>query len=449
MSKEKFYLFSKFSNDESKLANELKIIDSKNIKFDSNGVSSWSKFIDVFDYLFSNEKSLEIKDLNIDIINKTTKIIPYEYFDDENKKFNFRLFLITSNFELFELNFDSNLFENKHEFLNENINIFQCENELYFLSQNGDYLLVENSDEIVTSCMPNISKFCYSNDRLFFVTFSEPFKVYNAEKTSLKNLSIDLTKYDYFEIKYESGNIISIDYILNKIFITCSYEILRLNLEENNISLVQKLSTIILKNSVKVFNDNLIFSTKNHLYLFDGNSIKQLGQFKYSINKNNAIFILFNEKYYIFTRDNASFIVEFDLIDFRQNLISVNNVESVYDFKSLSFYNLIFCLFVGDLNYQNITLCEDGTIENETQILFENLSFDSLFLKAINRLKIDAIGGYDFIIKTERESYSFSGMNSTLLENINICGTHFSFEIKSSTNFLLKSIGCNVSFLEG
>lgn len=449
MNKNKHFLFTEFAKENtSKTDKTLVIKDSKNINLCNSKISSWNNFSEAIKYLFNNEDSNIIITQNLVLLKSVIAFYPYEYFDENKKNTSFRLFALTSDYCLFEFENESKLFTLKHAFLNENFNVFYSQNSLCFLTRNGEFLYAKYGDEIVLKSSPKIDKFCIKNNMVIFNTFDEPFKVYLAEESSLENISLDLTQYEYFDINFDSGNIVSISQINNKIYIICNYKIYHIDTDEKVINLSQNLSYFINEKTVQNYEDYIVFLANNSLYSFDGNNIKNLTRkINFSLT-NNANSFIFNEKYYIIPEVNTNFIFEINLNNYEVNKLYLENLTHVFKINSLSYHNLFLTTYDENSNYRIITIDNNGKITNNTQINFKKLSFDTISKKQICDVKIDAIGCYDFIIKSNVLTYKISCENSTHLNNINLLGNEFEISVNSNTKFLLENIGLNVLFLE-
>lgn len=449
MIKKKHFSFEKFTGKFDKSnGNELAILDSKNIKILNGKIYSWNKFSNVIKYLFSNEDSDLIITKNKDVLDKTIGFYPYIYFDELIKENKLRLFLLTKNFELFELENESKTFTIKHTFLDKNINVFYIKNSLYFLHEKGECLIAKYDEEIVSKFMPKFDKIFIKNNMIFFNTLDNPFRVYFAEENDIENISIDLSKYDYFDINLECGNLLHITQILNKIFLVCSYKILVIDSEEKTVSISQNLSFKIEKNTIQNYEDYIVFFANDSIYSFDGNNIKILmSNLKFNL-LNNANSFTFNDNYYIFEANNSGFIYEINLTDFTLNKLFILNLANIQVIRTLLFNNLFISFIDEDNNYNNITINNEDSRVLETYILFEKINFDSISKKQICDIQINAQGCYDFIIKSNLSNYSFVGENNIIKSNINLPGNTFQFIIKTKGEFSLKNIVLNVMFLE-
>lgn len=443
MTKEKTYLFSNFSYELDK--NNLEIDQAKNIKLDNGEISTWNTFEDVINTISNNFNKNEIINNNQEILNKVIRYIPYDFYNSDSGVFENRLFILTDSNDLYELN-ESNLFILVYSFNENTPEILYDKNQLYFINQDA-FLLVENNSELLHGNMPNISSFCRYKNTLFFTVKNNPFRLYYSDSLYLKDLSTDLAQHSYQDMDFNAGKILSLKNISDKIYIVSQYMIFKLNPTQFTVQQVLNCPLQIYENLVNVYNDNIVFYSSSGIYIFDETSTKMVLHDNFNINKNAKSFV-FNDKYYIFSKDIENILYEVNLTDKTYNKLDIENLSQIYCIKTPSFYNLCFSVFTPENNYRNITIKNNSNNTLSQLILFKPFNFNSNTLKQISNIKIIGNGSFKVEIKSDCSEYIFNCNNTKILSNINLLGTYFVFKIESEEYFNIQSFLVDVKFLE-
>lgn len=443
MTKEKTYLFSNFSYEFDK--DNLEIDQAKNIKLDNGKISTWNTFDDILN-IISNESVLgEIITNNQEILSIVTRYIPYEFYNTDSGSFEIRLFVLTETNDLYELN-ETNIFSLVYSFNENKPDVLHDKNDLYFIF-NGTYLLVENNNEIVVGTMPNIASFCRYKNVLFFTIKNNPFRLFYSDIYQLKNLSSDITQYSYQDIDYNAGDILSLKNLSDKIYIVCQHSIFKFNPQQFTYQLMINFPFKIYKNTINIYNDNIVFYSSAGVYCFDETSIKPILKDEINFTKNAKSFI-FNDKYYIFSEDFKNILYEINITDKTYIKIIIENLSQIYYINTHSFYNLCFNILTHENNYKNITTLTDGHDKLSQLILFKPFDFNSNTLKQISNIKIIGQGNYTISIKSNHSDYTCNCIDTEMLSNINLFGTHFVIKIESEQSFNIQSFLVDVKFLE-
>ena len=183
------------------------------------------------------------------------------------------------------------------------------------------------------------------------------------------------------------------------------------------------------------------------VYFFDETSIKPVLKDEINFTKNAKSFI-FNDKYYIFSEDFKNILYEVNIADKTYIKIIIENLSQIYYINTHSFYNLCFNILAHENNYKNITTLTDGNDKLSQLILFKPFDFNSNTLKQISNIKIIGQGNYTISIKSNHSDYTCNCIDTEILSNINLFGTHFVIKIESEQSFNIQSFLVDVKFLE-
>lgn len=424
----------KFNNNTSD--DNLQIEYFENINLDNGEITSELKQGDIFYNLFGEGVSNQIKNNNDELLNKTIQIIPYEYFDELTNEKILRLFIITRENDLYELDNDSYLFKFIQQFTNKP-NIIFYKSNLYYFDKNK-CLVIDSSNLVQIENLPEINSYVEYNNQLFFTT-DAPYNIFQCEETEFKNLSSNLNIYNNYKTDLENGDILKLVLIKNKLYALTEYTILKYDSDYDKFIKQNDLKLYIYKNTIEVIDNKVLFYTTNGLYSFDGNDIELTSNGLLDINK-NAKSVCFNQNYYIFSLNHAEFLYKFN---FQNNYfipLKFNSIENFYVISSTSIYNLCICQNNGD-NYKNITLYDSSSnLSGKQQLLFKSSFFGSAKTKQIKNIILKSEGEFLFTIKSDISETYFYVSSPTSFRNLSLNGNIFSIEISTQNYFKLKSI---------
>lgn len=417
--------------------NNLSIENISNVNTNNGFVQSELSANSFLDEIFNEEKANFIFDSNY-MISKVKKFTVYEYFNEINNKKETRLFAITIDDILFELNNETLIFEEKYKFLKlKNEVIFN--NILYFFDTDNKCVVIEENNILSVENIPQISSFAFYESKLYFSIDSTPNKIYISENKNLKDISLNLEQYSEIIIPIECGAVCKIANIKNQIYIVTQYSIYKLNKSENTIQKQNNINSQIFIKSVIQYDDSILFYSKNGLFVFDGTDIKQIFNNYLNIDK-NANFVSYNSKLYIFTSNFENIINVYDLQLNQFIFICINNIKNIYTINTYSSY--IFCVCYEEENIlKNISLYNSFSKINFPQtIKFKPIFFTSNNLKQIQSIILDSTGEFLLKIHSDISSSTFNIPNATQLSNLTLNGSYFIFEIYSKSAFKLNSI---------
>lgn len=438
----KNYIFNNFSykltNGTSK--DKLTTNSFKNISFDNEKISSYCPFQNLFDYLFDEEFTNKIKNNN-DLSNFLEYFV-YEY--KESNVFNFRLFAINSNYELFELdknNFTFNVLNIK--FISKP-NYFHYNNMLLILDKSENMYIINYNNEISSFApIPQVDKFTYfDNSILFFTINNNSQYVYCIENTELYSLNNNLEYYNKIKLNETYGSVLDIININEKIYVVQQYAISRL-ISSNNQYYIRTIcyTSKIIENSIYSYNDNIYFLTDSGLNIFNGsntnNILPELSKKLLFIGNVNPV--LFNSKYYaylFYVNTSQPILLEISLDNLNYNLFDIGKIYNMNIIQTNNYY-----LFAIKTNTETIIFNDNKTLENIYYVRFNKLLFNTDLLKTINTLFIESTGSFSLTINSNNKSKTFEVNESNkMFPHIGLSGYNFDIEITSDKYFSIESL---------
>ncbi len=424
----------KFNNNASD--DNLQIEYFENINLDNGEITSELKQGDLFYDLFGEVISNQIKNINNELLNKTIEIIPYEYFDEIINNKILRLFILTNNYELYELDNESYLFKVIHQFTNKPNIIFNKSN-LYYFDKN-ECMIVDLSNLVLIENLPQINSYVEYNNQLFFTT-DAPFNIFQCEEIEFKNLSNNLNIYNNYKTNLENGEILKVILLKNKLYAITEYTILKYDSDYDKFIKQNDLKLCIYKNTIEIIDNKVLFYTTNGLYSFDGNNIELTSNSLLDINK-NAKSVCFNQNYYIFSPNHVNFLYKFNLQNNYLIPLKLNNIKNFYVISSNSIYNLCICQLIEN-TYKNITLYNlNSNSFIKQQLAFKSSFFGSAKTKQIKNIILKSEGEFLFTIKSDISETCFYVSSPTSFRNLSLNGNIFTIEISTQNYFKLKSI---------
>lgn len=441
--KSQFYSNFKYNPiNNSDTFNNLIIDDLFNLSTKTGSIKSNALYSNLLECFFSKETADEIKANNPQILKQVLKIIPYEYFNESDFLFKTRVFALSDDNTLFELNLESKIFVQTYVFEN-NPNIIFSNNTLYFFDKNNKYVLIEDNNLVTVENLPCIKSFASDSTNLFFTTENFPNKIFQSEYCDLKTLSNNLEQYSTISTSLEDGDIENIFCLKDKLYIFTQYAILKFDSKTKTIQKQNNLNLFIYKNSIKQVDDNILFYTSDGLYLFDGIDVRQIFNNQLNISK-NADFIYFNHKLYIFDALYENIIFKYNLSSNSFSKLKIDNLINLYIIKTRSCYSLAFCH--KDDNLNTISIFNDN--QNNANTFNQYLVFKPTFLntntlKQINKIFVKSIGSFQIKITSELSSSSIDISKTNQIPTLSLNGTFFVVEIYSNSYFELDSILIN------
>lgn len=419
--------------------NSLTIDRLVNTKTNNGCIQTLFSENDILDVIFDSNTVLNIKSLNSEILKSITKIIPYEYFDSINTSKHLRLFAISNDNKLFELNMENLLLNHCYTFLSQP-KIILSNNTIYFFDSNDKCVLIEDKNLLTIENIPLIKTFAFDDTHLYFVLENHPNKLFISEKCELKNISSNISQYECILITIEDGLIENVFCLKNNIYIFTNYSILKLDLTNNHLIKQNRLNLFIYKNSTKQVDDSIYFYSTNGLYIFDGIDINQIFDNKLNLS-NNADFVYFNHKLYIFDLKFKEIIFKYNFSNDSFCEIKINNLINFYKICSLSNYFFVTCKNINDSNQISILNFDLSSKTFPYQsVVFKPTFLGSNTLKKINHIYINSEGDFQLKISSEISSTNIKISDSNSKFNVDLSGTFFNFEILSNSYFKLNSI---------
>ena len=223
--------------------------------------------------------------------------------------------------------------------------------------------------------------------------------------------------------------------------------------DEFKISQTCSIQSKIIKNTICLIDDLIVFYTTAGLFIFDGNDIKQIFN---NVTKNITSYIkkavVFNNKYYLncgyFINDiSTNLILEFDLENDTCFMYDIGEIVDIYVTKGLLSYSLNATITDGTA-YNVFTLDSKTITSFNKYIKFNKVVFDDKAIKVLTDLKIQSVGDFKLTISTDLNVNTFYLKDIMYLKNLGIKGQYFEFEIESKNSFLIESISLKITELE-
>ena len=445
------YLFNDFNSKFEPLTTQkdkLSISSIYNLNTNSGLIEPTENFTPFFQQFFGEFFDAFFL-LNADILNQIIYVDVYSYFDNESNKLVERLFLIDSNFELFELN------EN-YKFVSTNINFetqptfFKANGKLYIFSKEHFIVVQKSFLPMQVLSMPKIKNIVIVDSFVVFSVFNDPTSVFYIHNTDIENLTIALDLCPKIQIREEYGAVVDLIIYKNNLFIIQEFAITKITQTSGKITTTQNcyICSKIIENSVQCLDDYVVFLTSSGLFLFDGNDTKEIFAEYTKHTQNNIISsVAFNNKYYLNTklfceRYYENILLEFDIEHDYCLVYKVGNIQSIYKIQSLNNYHLI--TIVKNDKYEVLTLNKNTPNKYLKSIKFNKITFNNHLQKQITKMKILASGSYTLKIKSDQDEVSLNLVGNSEINLSNIKGFFFEFEIESTKSFLIYAILCCV-----
>jgi len=455
----KNYLFANFENSLFKKVvekNKLTIYENYNIKSSGQSIKTLSGIenfiiqkienIDIYNEFFNK---------NREILQKIIYLFDYEFFDETDFKTKIRYFCIDEEFNIYELNFEAASLKFMEVKLTQKPRIIKADGYLYLYDASGVYVLECLGDFQYFDGVFEVKSFLYFDDKICLLSQRYPNSIFISEKTELLNLASQVECYEKIDFDLTAGEIFDIKKIKDDIIILMKYKILKYDLyaSKNKILAEYEIGSRVLKNTVSVINDNIIFLTESGLKIFDGNNLKTtFCDIVEQIDKNyeDVIAVTFNDKYYlnskIFIKDKyENILISFD-IEGEQSyyLNTFGKIKNIQVLQNNQEYKLL--LFCDSDANGIFTLTEN--IFNVSQYLkFNKIYFEVEDAKQITKLKLISTGRFYLKIISDIEEQVFF-VDDIKEFNMNLKGHIFEFEIMSDECFLLESLMVEVMVVE-
>ena len=441
----KKYIFSNFEVSKSKAVtkNELMINEIINLTSENGLIEPLNNFSNFADNLVNLDFSKYFYINNASLLNQTTKIIPYEYFNKNTNSFILRLFALDNQFNLFEYDFNSNIFVfTDIKFLKQPTVIYK-DSYLYLCSGDDCLIIIDSSSNPLYAPTPaNISSSCIFFDKFVFLIENEKYKIFYIDNTPIFNIPNDLSNCFSIELNEENGAVLNIFCLNEKLVVVQQYCISKFQLKTSSLIFEESLfvHSKILENTVCLLEDNIIFCTQNNNVLcFNGNSTSQVFSSSF-LNFKNTHACVFNRKYYfnVQTENNECLLVELDNTSNKTNFFNIGNIQDLYVTQTPSHYHL--CVVVYE-NFKYYIFKQNNENNSFKKLLkFNKISFDSNLTKLINEIKFNSKGKFLVQINSDIDSVTFEIENNTELKNISIKGNVFEISITSDESFVIESI---------
>lgn len=387
-----------------------------------------------------------IYNFNEDILQKTIQIIPYQFINDLDNEFYSRIFLLTSEYKLYELSNETNLFD-FHINFEENPTIIFSEDVLYFLKKSGECIIFDNINSLQIENLPKLKTFTKNSKGLFFTTNDYPYFIFRSDLCEIKNLSPNLEQYEKLKVNIEDGAILKIVKQKDNVFVITKYSIFKYGEDDEQLIKLCNLKLEIFENTISSLDDEFVFFASSGLYKFDGTDCEKITNNYLNFSKNAKSFC-FNQNLYIFSPNYPNFLYKFNFEDKYFYPIQIYNLVDFYIIKNNDTYSLCNSAKKQD-SFVNITLTNDKNGVYPQQIIkFKPSNFKTISNKILRNIIVRGEGKFTLKIQSETSSSIFNINGETKLHNICLSGNYFEFEINASSFFKLSSIAIEFEEVE-
>ncbi len=446
------YLYSNFKTKflkESVSKNSLTINNIYNLTTQNNIIEPICDFSNFLDECLDNETLNTLKLNYSSIFYNLFKVCVYEFHDSMLNLTTKRIFIIDTNYMLYEIDISSKTLTDYNFQFSSKPNILIKNNRLYIYSYNDLFLMVkEDSFPIVITDVINLVSIEDFNNLTIFNCIENKFSIYCTEKTELVNLESNINNYNEIKLSPENGEVFKIVIYKNNLFVIQKYAISKIIISDDDYQIQQlcNIKSSIDANTIELIDDYIVFLTSNGLYIFDGNDSKQI--FKNETTKlihlNNKS-VTYNNKYYLLADyfiNNISekVLLEFDIENENCVFYKAGNFEDIYLIQTLSTYKLITLIHDEDDVFHTKFLNNKSITQNRKYIKFNKLTFDETPVKVLSEIKIISYGKFYITISSEIQSSTFEINGLSYIKNIGIKGQAFEIEIFSDSTFEIESI---------
>lgn len=446
----KKFLFTNFKNELSKsiTQNELTINSIYNLTVKNDIIEPISGFSSLFEKVLSKKTYEEFYSNNASVLADTLQTAIYEYFDSNTSSYKTRIFTIRKNLYLYEYDYSLNMLVFSNISFSNTPFIFYKDNCLYFLSQNDVLITVEN-DAIYTRLKPpSLKDFYVFEDKLFYISSKEKFKIYHTEDCELFNLSQNLSDSYSLDLKPEDGEVLKLCFYKEKLYVIQQYKISRITISSTSIAITEclKINAKINKNTISSLDNYIVFCSDKEIFIFDGNNIKSVFKSLHpDIDLVEAIGTSFNDKYYLKSRILIDeyyeiVLIECDIESLTYQIYNIGEISNLTTIQTPNHYHLI-ALVYQDSRYSFVCLNYSVLAGKTKYLKFNKITFNSNNLKYLKTIKIQSCGNYKFTITCDFKSETFSTSDTNLIINsLSMIGHYFDFKIESESSFYIDSI---------
>lgn len=456
----KIFLFTNFNlpiKPNTYEKNDLTINNFFNTKTTNSKIEPLMNFSNYFEKTLTRENYQQFQTINGDIVNQIYYVITYEYYQDSNQDTQLRKFILTTNFELYELDSQSmKLIDLNITFAALPIVFYDNEQLIVSDSKNTYIVIDKNNPPYFVTSYPEIDQWCTYLDNSYVLFKNKKYSIFSCTNSSIFEMSPIMADYEEIKLNPEFGAVENILEFDNSLLIFQQYKISKLtrtNLTHKVIS-TNYLTSKIYKNTIEKINDYVVFLTSSGLYIFDGNDTKQIfSEITKDITPTNLKSATFNNKYYLkaeyfISGAKENVIFEFDIENNNCSIYKFDSqIDNLFVVKNANEYLLCSTTIKNDIA---TVVCLDTTKTNtlQKQILFNKLAFDNNNSKKIKSIKIFGAGDFFVSLSSENGECNFHVYNNLCVNNVGLFGQFFELMINSNQAFIVNAISFEVEVIE-
>lgn len=452
--KSNYYLYSNFNNlsiDNSLNKNSLTINSIYNLTCDNNMIEPTNDFSDLLSSIVGIDNYTTLNNNNESLMNNIVYCTTYTFYDKSLKLNNERVFVLNSEYQLFELNFTNLKFNHLDIKFNNLPQFINIDGNLYILNHDDISILIhENNYPLIITTMPNIVSCVHFENYTLFCNAEDKFSVLVTQQTDMVNIETSLENYSQIELLPENGSILKLIIYKNNVYAIQQYGISKIVIKSDRF-FVQSFCSIqssIFSDTIALIDDYVVLYTTSGLYLFDGNDIKQI--FKNICKNIDSKFskhkaVAYNNKYFLKTKMyinlvSTAVIIQFDIENNNLNIHNIGNIIDIFLIQNMNQYKLCTSLKNQNETYSILFFNDKIVTSFEKYLKFNKLSFDEYPTKVLNEIKLQSNGKFKLYINSDIQNFCYDVNGSSFIKNIGIKGQYFEIEIKSESSFIIESI---------
>lgn len=445
--KDKSYIFTDFDCSTKNLSDSKLLIRNHYNVSNRHGISTINGFTDILSKFYTESEIEEFKNKNSEVLNT---IIYYFVYEVEGTTPTKRIFAVSANFNLYELNVSAKSFTNLNVRFATMPKFYVFDKILYITSPNGMLYYLNGSGNLTSkNARLNIDHVFWFNRRYYFTTHEDKYKISSSVYDYFADIYEDTVTFTDFNLENKFGKVVGIQSMNSSVYVFQQYKISSINITSTSKHVRGEvtLTSPIIENSILKIGDYVVFMTTDGIYKFNGNSVSKIFEdIDYYDYVSTVQAASLNQKYYfkIDAADGGSYLYELDLEGDRYEKYKLKNLKSIFSIISPSCNFFAICEEnSGIFSTKCMSICEKE--KNEQLIQFVPLFFEDLKIKSLNGIKILCTGKFKLKIKTDFSKLEIEVNGNFERSNLGLFGKVFELEIFSNEAFEISLINLNVT----
>ncbi|MCM1456089.1 MAG: hypothetical protein NC037_06165 [Bacteroides sp.] len=320
---------------------------------------------------------------------------------------------------------------------------FNGEDVLLLCAKNNELFMLEDSTPYVCGNAPQFTSIAVHNERVFGSVNGSQNQVWFSEDFDPRNWTVSAEEGGFINFADECGDVIKLVSFLNYLYIFREFGIFRLTaFGDQSEFMLKKVFTDtgrIVKNSIELCGDKIIFYADDGLFSFDGYEVTRIAKQLMDINRTHLMSCAYLDDYYYMacnilgdgTKNNA--VIRYGL---RDKSLSVLCGVGVKRLRTVRVHNgtQVLCVFESE---NTNTL---GMVSKSGEVLgtptkksyfspFSALSSPSI--KTVRSVSFQTDTDVKLVVRLDKKSYEFNVKGGELMKTVPIekSGRKIGFEI--------------------